>query len=102
MNKSPLINAFVAFLYIAIIALIMDRVGQVANQSSFLVINIMAVISLFTLSAAVMGYLFLCQPIRLYFEGEKRKAVKFFLSTVAIFALITFLMFFILSFGILL
>ncbi|MDO8451248.1 MAG: hypothetical protein Q7S76_00065 [bacterium] len=45
-----------------------------------------AVISLFTLSAAVMGYLFCYQPLELYFDGKKNEAVRYFLQTVAVFA----------------
>jgi len=42
--------------------------------------------SLFVLSAAVMGYLFISEPIMLCIDGEKKHAVKAFLSTVGIFA----------------
>jgi len=50
-----------------------------------------AIISLFTLSAAVMGYLFCYQPVQLYFEDKKKPAVKLFLQTVAVFSCITIL-----------
>lgn len=48
-----------------------------------------AVVSLFTLSAAVMGYVFLYKSAQLYFDGKKPQAVRLFLQTVAIFAVIT-------------
>ena len=48
-----------------------------------------AVISLFTLSAAVMAYLFCYQPIQLYFDGHKKSAITLFLHTVGIFGLFT-------------
>ena len=51
----------------------------------------MAMISLFTLSAAVMGYLFGYQPFQLYFDGKKKLAVKLFLQTVAVFGGMTIL-----------
>jgi hypothetical protein len=54
---------------------------------------VIALISLFTLSAAVMGYLFCYQPAQLYFEGKKKDAVRLFLQTVAVFALITVILF---------
>ncbi len=46
-------------------------------------------LSMFVLSAAVMGYLFLGKPIQLYFEGNKQAAVNFFLKTLSGFAVIT-------------
>ena len=48
-----------------------------------------AVISLFTLSAAVMGYLFCYRPTQLYFDGKKKQAVGLFLQTVVVFACFT-------------
>ena len=59
-----------------------------------------AVISLFTLSTAVMGYLFVYSPLQLYLEGEKKKAVNLFLQTVAVFAGITLVIILVLFFGI--
>lgn len=44
------------------------------------------VLSLFVLSAAVMGYLFVYQPLKFFFEGKQQEAVRFFLLTVAFFA----------------
>ncbi len=49
-----------------------------------------AMLSLFVLSAAVMVYLFLYQPLMLYFDNKRQEAVQFFLATVGIFAAITF------------
>lgn len=36
-----------------------------------------AVLSLFTLSAAIIGYLFLFQPAQMYLDGKKKEAMKF-------------------------
>ena len=49
----------------------------------------MAMISLFTLSAAIMGYIFGYTPFQLYFDGKRKEAVKLFLQTVATFGSIT-------------
>jgi valyl-tRNA synthetase len=49
----------------------------------------MVMLSLFTLSAAVMGYLFVSEPLMMYFDGKKKEAVSFFLTTVASFAAVT-------------
>ena len=88
MTKNPFINALVASLYIVIIASIIYYVLKPIGQQDTLIIPI-AIISLFTLSAAVMGYLFLSQPLRLYFDGNKKQAVRLFLTTVAIFGCTT-------------
>jgi hypothetical protein len=47
------------------------------------------IISLFTLSAAMMGYLFLFQPLQLYLDGKKKLAVNLFIQTLATFAGLT-------------
>ncbi len=96
MTKNPLINALVASLYIVIVASVMYYGSRLASQKTETVVVPIAVISLFTLSAAVMGYLFLYQPLQLYLEGEKQSAVNLFLKTVAVFAGITALILFML------
>ncbi len=90
MTKNPFINSLVASLYISLIAsLLFYGPKKVGLESSIIMPIIM--ISLFTLSAAVMGYLFLYQPIQLYFDGQKKQAINFFLKTVAFFAAVTFI-----------
>ncbi|MBU4380671.1 hypothetical protein L6255_04080 [Candidatus Parcubacteria bacterium] len=59
-----------------------------------------AFISLFTLSTAVMGYLFGYLPATLYFDGKKKQAVNMFLQTVAVFAGLTVVTFAILFSGV--
>lgn len=46
-------------------------------------------LSVFVLSAAVMGYLFVGETLQLYLNGEKKQAVSFFASTVLCFAVLT-------------
>ncbi|MEK7176936.1 MAG: hypothetical protein AAB719_01395 [Patescibacteria group bacterium] len=43
-------------------------------------------LSLFVLSAAVMGYLFVYEPLRLHLDNQRQEAVSFFLKTVGTFA----------------
>ncbi|MFH1170619.1 MAG: hypothetical protein V1704_03620 [Candidatus Vogelbacteria bacterium] len=93
MTKNPVINALVATLYIVAVASVMfygPKLVGPGPEEPTIVIPIM-VISLFTLSAAVMGYLFFYQPFQIYFEGDKKRAVKLFLQTVFAFAIITVL-----------
>ena len=90
MTKNPLYNALAASGYIILLVSAMNfesKIQMDENVASFIMPIIM--LSLFTLSAAVMGYIFCYQPLRLFLEGEKEKAVKLFLKTVGIFAAIT-------------
>lgn len=89
-TKNPFINALAAAIYIVIVASIMYYGPMVTGQTKTILVPI-TMISLFTLSAAVMGYLFLYQPFQFYLGGEKKHAVTLFLYTVAVFAVITVL-----------
>lgn len=44
-------------------------------------------LSMLVTSVAVMGFLFLSQPIMLYIDGAKKEAVNFFLQTLLFFVL---------------
>ena len=77
-----------AGVYIVLIAGVMNwGTKMVRHPNSFLAP--VAVISLFTLSAAIMGYLFCYQPIQLCFENKKKQAINLFLKTTLIFGIIT-------------
>lgn len=88
MTKSPVYNASAASLYIILIALFMS-VGTKHIPKEDTVFAPIAMISLFTLSAAVMGYLFCYSPLMLYFDGKKKQSVNLFLQTVGMFAVFT-------------
>lgn len=88
MTKNPFINAVSALGYIVFIVLVMTWGTKMAPGPDTFMAPLAAV-SLFTLSAAVMGYLFCFQPIQLYFDGKKKPAVELFLKTVGIFGLMT-------------
>jgi len=47
------------------------------------------ILSLLTLSVAVMAFLFFYQPVMLFIDGKKKQAVNLFLQTVGIFAALT-------------
>lgn len=100
MTKNPFLNALAAAVYIYLVASIMQYGMQHTAGPSHSIIIPIAVLSLFTLSAAVMGYLFVSQPLRLYLDGEKPRAVTLFLQTIAVFAGITLLAFLALFSGI--
>ena len=89
MNKNAVVNGLVAEVYIVVLVLIMNwGTGLVAGKGDTLVAPI-AMISIFTLSAAVMGYLFCYTPIVLFLEGKKKQGVQVFLQTVGVFGVLT-------------
>lgn len=88
MSKNPLVNAFSATAYILFIVSVMTWGTKMAPRPNTFMAPL-AVVSLFTLSAAVMGSLFCYQPLQLYFDGKKKQATSLFLKTVGVFGLIT-------------
>ncbi len=84
--KKPFLNALGAALYIVGIVLVAQAIGSVLKQGHDTIIIPMTMLSLFVLSAAVMGYLFLYEPISLLIEGRKKEAVLFFGKVVGFFA----------------
>jgi hypothetical protein len=49
-------------------------------------------LSLLTLSVAVMAYVFGYQPLILLLDNKRKEAISLFLKTVAIFGVITFIL----------
>lgn len=93
MTKNPFLNACAASIYIAAVAFFIyygPRLAGLAGKQDTVLAPI-AMISLFTLSAAMMGYLFLFQPLQMFLSGEKKAAANLFLQTLGIFAGITIL-----------
>ena len=88
MSKNPFLNALAATAYITLIASAMYYAPKANIPENSVMIPIV-MLSLLVLSAALMGYLFFYQPVRLLVENKQKEATKFFLSTIIIFALIT-------------
>ena len=95
MTKNPIHNALLASGYIVLVASLMFFGARFAGGPDSVLAPI-AMLSLFVLSAAVMGCLFLLQPALMYLDGEKKEAVEFFAKTIAAFAVITAILFVIL------
>jgi hypothetical protein len=91
MTRNPILNALAAVGYIVVVASIVFYGPTAADDPDTVIVPI-TMISLFTLSAAVMGYIFLSQPLRLYLDGKKQAAVSLFIRTVVIFAGVTALL----------
>jgi hypothetical protein len=90
MTKQPLTNAIAALAYIVAVATFMFYATDHMPGPDTVLAPI-ALISLFTLSAGVMGYIFLSQPVQLYLDDHKKEAVNLFVQTLAIFGGLTVL-----------
>ncbi|MCR4325265.1 MAG: hypothetical protein NUV59_00450 [Patescibacteria group bacterium] len=99
MTKNPLANAVLAAGYIVLVASLLYYGPKLAGSGESALVPV-AMLSLFVLSAALMGYIFFYHPAILYMDGEKQLAVKLFMQTLGAFALLT-LLFLVLAFFIL-
>ncbi len=88
MTKNPFVNAIAAALYIIVVALGMDYSRHFAPDFQTVLVP-MAILSLFVFSAAVMGFLFLYQPVQMFLEGDKKGGSGLFLKTLATFGVLT-------------
>lgn len=88
MTKNPFINAGAASLYIFLLATGMRFASEYAKPDDSFFAPI-AFLSLFTLSAGFMGYVFLSQPIMMFLSGEKKQAVTLFVQTLGAFGVVT-------------
>ena len=84
--KKPFSFAGAAPAYIVLIVSGINYVGTIMRDQQETIFIPMAMLGLFVLSAAIMGFLFLSEPLKLFLEGHKQEAVSFFLKTVGIFA----------------
>lgn len=93
MTKNPIINALSAVLYICTVASIMFFGSSLAVPIEETVLVPIAMLCLFSLSVAVMAFVFFYQPVLMYMEGEKARGVNLALQTVGAFAVITAILF---------
>ena len=84
--KQPFLRALGAALYIVAIVLLIWGFGAALGDQEDTIVIPMTMLSLFVLSAAVMGYLFLSEPLTLLVENRKQEAVVFFAKAVGFFA----------------
>lgn len=84
--KKPFLHALGAALYIVIIVFIVQFVGSVLKITNGTIVAPMTMLSVFVLSAAVMGYLFLSEPLYLLMENRKKEAITWFAKVVGFFA----------------
>jgi len=74
--KKPILYAFVATVYIVFIVSLINFTTHLLPKETILIPMVM--LGLFVLSAAVMGFLFLSEPLTLYLDGQKKEALIFF------------------------
>jgi hypothetical protein len=85
MIKNPFLNALLAVFYIVVIVFALQNLtGLVKDEQTFLAPIVM--LSLFVLSTAVMGLLFVYTPAIMFLDNQKEKALTFFLKTLGTFA----------------
>jgi hypothetical protein len=82
--KKPFLYAFAAALYIVIIVFIINALTSILPGKTIIIPMVM--LALFVLSAAIMGFLFLYEPLQLYFDNHKQEALSFFGKVVGFFA----------------
>lgn len=85
--NTPYMRAVYALAYILLIVLLLNSQVLAGVESSFL--GGVTFLSLFVFSAAVMGYIFLSQPLLLYLDGKKKDALAYFFQTLVSFGVLT-------------
>jgi hypothetical protein len=90
--KISLVNSIVAALYISAVAPLMSN-GQKLFGNTNGVFGGIAILMLFVISAAVMGFTILGKPLMMYLDGFKKEALKLFYLTITWLVLIAAMVF---------
>jgi len=101
MTKNPLINSASALGYVILVSIVMNYMSTINNGKPDTMFAPIAFLSLFTFSAALMGYFFLYQPIQLYLDGKKKEATNLFTRTLLYFGVVPVILFTLFLLGIL-
>jgi len=88
MTKNPFLNALAAAAYISLVASIVIYAPKSIDSAPGIIAPV-TFLSLFVLSAALMGFFFLYQPLQFLLESKPREATRLFLMTAGSFAGIT-------------
>lgn len=89
MSKNPIINALGASAYIILVVSVMNYITRTQGSKPDTILAPITFLSMFTLSVAIMAYLFFYQPVLFFIEGKKKEAVSLFVKTVGVFAAFT-------------
>lgn len=90
-------HAFGILIYIGLVALLMNNGSRLFGHEDT-ILTAIAMLLLFTISAAIVGLLVFGRPVMLYLNGQKKEAVQFTLATIG-FLMIEALIFFIFMFA---
>jgi len=86
MTKNPFINALCAAGYISLLATTVFTMPNYITDNELGMMAPILFLSLFVISAAIMGYLFVYPSVHLLIEGKHAEATKLFLTTLFSFA----------------
>lgn len=89
MTRNPIVNALGASVYILLVVTVMNLVTRILSDKPDTFFAPVGFLTLLTLSAAVMVYLFFYNPVLLLVEGKKKAALRLFAQTVGVFGIIT-------------
>ena len=92
---NPLINALAVVTYILIVVGIISAL-QSPNTPDKGILAPIFLLSLFTLSVAVMAFLFFYKPFKLYFDDHRKEALMYFMKTIGYLTLGVLVFFFVL------
>lgn len=88
-----LINSLLATLYIILVAMFMYYSNQGIFQIAPSIFIPIVMLMLFVLSAAITGSLIFGRPVLWYLDGKKKEALNLFIYTMAIFFILTLVIF---------
>jgi hypothetical protein len=93
-HRNSIISAVLAEAYIILVVVVIEFIQNtiLSAKPEGTILIPMLMLSLFVLSAAVMGYLFLAQPVQLYLDGKKKEAILQFVYTTGAFAITAILL----------
>ena len=72
--------------YIAGIILVISKTSSIVAHTPDTLLAPLTMLSLFVLSALIMGILFVYEPLRLFLDNQKQQALSFLIKTVGTFA----------------
>ncbi|HVX90727.1 MAG TPA: hypothetical protein VHC20_03775 [Candidatus Paceibacterota bacterium] len=85
MKWNPYLNGIGAAAYIWALVLLITHIARLHHDTPDNVVGSVAAISLFTFSAATMGFLFFYRPVMLLIEQKKGEAITYFFKTLLTF-----------------
>ena len=89
MKWNPFVNAVLAAGYIAAVVFLIHYISSIRHDTPDTILDGLAFLSLLVLSVSVMGFLFFYRPAILILDSKREEGVRYFLTTLATFGVIT-------------